>query len=127
MEFFNELIEKINNENLTFYLGDNEFYIYGNNKLNFYDFTINEYKIIIEFNGSHIHPNKNWNKEKWDNWKHAYRKTSSNIEYKKDKLKINLAIKNGYKVFIIFDEDTINEKKEKQINKIINYIKKNYG
>ncbi len=42
-----------------------------------YDFVIKELNVIFEFNGSHVHANENWPKEKLDNWHHAFTKQNA--------------------------------------------------
>jgi hypothetical protein len=91
-----------------------EWFINSNNCLFFYDFTIPSLKIVIEFHGIAFHP-----KENEYNWVSIYGETYE-YKYNIDKLKKEIAEKNGFQYFHIYSDEDINAK---QIE-IIEYIKK---
>jgi len=116
------------------YLGvenNKEYFIKDKKNIYFYDFTLKNKKIIIEYNGSYWHPN-------WE--KHEINESIKKFKNKivdpikvinKDKEKINIAINNGFEVLILWEEDGFyfNEEKLKNFlnKKGINYEnKKNY-
>ena len=96
-----------------------EFFIREGEKIFFYDFVISSKKIIIEYNGKAWHPN--W--EKYDineAIKNFKNKNINPIEsINKDKIKIELAIKKGFDVLILWEEDGFNYNE----NKLKNYLK----
>jgi len=118
---FNELIKYLQNYNLSIFVGidnNHEFSLYNKNykKLYFYDFTILELNLIIEYNGCHIHPNKNiLNEQEWNNWQHCYTNESADYHYELDKQKNKFAKDNGFNVITIWSSDT----PEYNINKCI--------
>lgn len=68
-----------------------------------YDFTIKELGLIFEFNGSHIHANPEWSKEKLDNWSSCFNHQSAYESINAYKQKILAAEQQGYKVVILWD------------------------
>lgn len=102
--------------------GNEEFSLWNPTRKNFcfYDFTVEELKIIIEYNGDRFHPNpKNLNKKQWAEWRVPYSDkvyTADEIA-KKDAEKMHLAIKNGYDYLVIWSSDSFeyNMKKIKDI------------
>ena len=121
LEIFNPLIEElIYNQNIEYddiYLGvgiRNEYFIKENNMIFFYDFTIRSKKIIIEYNGISFHP-KNEN----SNWSNPFNKISSKEAFEKQKNKIILAEKNGFRVLEIWSDEPNN------LERCLDFIKKN--
>ena len=83
-----------------------EWYLSDENGINFYDFTIPNLKIIIEFNGEHVHPRKDkLTKDKWNSWKHAFSKKNADAIHIQDQEKIHKAIINGYNVLVLWSKD----------------------
>jgi len=126
INFFDKIINILElNKNNCLY-GENEYMIkYKNKKSKFgyrkfyYDFTDIDNKIIIEYNGIRWHPNsQKMTNEDFKNWKHPFNKDiiPHDIE-KKDKLKKETAIKNGFIVLVVWDIDGT----EKNIKKIKDY------
>jgi len=107
---FNPLIEWcINNINILIddiYIGiddKKEYFIPYNKKIFFYDFTIKSKKIIIEFNGVLFHA-----KDEFSNWNNPFTNESAFDNIKRNELKKNIAINNGFKLIEIWsDEDPI--------------------
>jgi very-short-patch-repair endonuclease len=126
--FFKELIENIKIEDPIFYGGNenNEYRISilrKNKMINYYyDFTIPDKKIIIEYNGVAFHPKLNLNEQELKAWQHPFKKEKGDVILKRDLFKKKLAIKNGFKILIIWSDADFND----NINKCIKFIKK-YG
>lgn len=119
LELFKELIKnKTENELKNIYFGDKEYGIYDkeNNKYFKYDYTDIQKKIIIEFNGEKFHP-----KTKFDeNFKNPYEPQLTSEEiWKKDQQKKECAIKNGFTIYYIWENDYLKNKQEI----IKNYLK----
>jgi hypothetical protein len=74
----------------------------------YYDFAIMELKLIFEFNGTHIHPNPAWPKERWNSWRHLFTKIGAEEAYAFDCLKNRVAISQGYTVIVLWDGDKNN-------------------
>lgn len=125
LKFFNKLIPTIEKYNLKYYIGipgNNEWFIYDSKekKINFYDFCIKDLKIIIEFHGSMWHYNPNFNYDRKLPFKTTLEEIKKNDAYKKD-----LALKNGFKYFEIFDTDDYNKKANELLEIIKEEIAKN--
>ena len=108
-----------------YFIGDgdrNEYFIYDekNKNIKFYDFCIPSLKIIIEYHGSLWHYNENYN----------YKRDlpfglSIEENKKKDLYKKELATKNGFDYYVVFDTDDF-QKKCEIISKIIKYKERCY-
>ncbi len=111
--FFDKLIEICKKDygiEFEYMYKENEYFIYDQEtkKIYFYDFYIKDLDIIIEYNGSHIHPNKEkLSINEWNNWRHLYSKEDAEVIFKKDIYKQNIAINNNKNVLIIWDSDNI--------------------
>ena len=132
IEYFEKLklsiLSNIKYDKINFYYKDDEYFIRDGKKLYFYDFAIfiNDIKIIIEYNGSHIHPSKdNMTIEQWNNWTHFFNKKSADDCLLFDEYKKQLALKNNFSYFVIWDYDlkTV-QQKHLSIENIIDKIKK---
>lgn len=110
---FDELLMIINltiNENVQAIYGSREFYIEDpkNNKYNFYDFTLPDYNIIVEYNGIAWHP-----REDIIDWKPIYKTTLTVDEIIQNNInKMLLAEENGFKIFTIWSDFTESQKYE---------------
>lgn len=89
-----------------------------NIKIYYYDLFIKELNLIIEYNGTGVHPNKNWSNKKLNEWLHPFNKDGYEIYIKKQDDKINYAKSLGYNVIEVFDDKPINENIKYIINKI---------
>lgn len=78
----------------------------------FYDFTIEDLKLIFEYNGEHVHPNPDWDKEKWNSWRHCYSRKTADEIYSKYKIKIRFAEQNGYKIIQLWSSTPKKENKQ---------------
>jgi very-short-patch-repair endonuclease len=87
--------------------------------IRFYDFTINELKIIIEYNGIAFHP-----REFDFEWKSAYGKLYEE-SYNRDLEKLQLAESYGYEVIYVWSDEDLKESVQELTNYIFNkYIEK---
>lgn len=121
-EVFKELKEKYNIVLKKKYYKENEWYIYDkeNKKIYFYDLTIKDINLIVEFNGNIFHPNKNiLSKKEWNNWRNPITKQNANYHYDYDLNKKNLAVKSNYNYLIVWENETFEHNKNKIINKIL--------
>lgn len=84
-----------------------EFLIKSKEKKKFYlyDFTIKELGLIFEFNGSHVHANPSWPKEKLDNWRQCFNHETAYENIKHYKQKILAAEQQGFKVVVLWNTD----------------------
>jgi hypothetical protein len=105
--FFEKLKERLNSANIDtsrMMYGDNEWFLSDNGRVYFYDCKIGN--IIIEYNGSHVHPNKQQlSTQEWENWMNPFTKETSDIVYKKDQHKLNVATKHGNEIYTVWDID----------------------
>lgn len=107
--FFDNLINDIPElKKYKIYYADNEYFIWSNNKIHFYDFYIKELNLIIEYNGIVWHPRERHQK----NWLHPYSKETSEKYFDYDQYKIKLLQKNNIDYIILFEDELIQRKKE---------------
>jgi len=113
-EFYDKMIKLFSINKIYIGIENNrEFFIKSNNRLYFYDFTIKPLKLIFEYNGSHVHPNKEkLNEEEWNNWTHRFTHLSANEVYKLDQEKIQFAKNDDFDVIEIWDSDTTEYNKQ---------------
>jgi very-short-patch-repair endonuclease len=122
--FFDDLIKfcKLDILSNKLHYKEQEYYLYDNErkKIYFYDFCLRTEKIIIEYNGSHCHPNptKLNTEEKWNAWTQVWTKQGADVVKEYDRCKIELAERNGFTVFTIFDTEDKDEFK-KMFNKYL--------
>ena len=133
LKIFNPLIDWLLNNGILLsdiycgIKGSKELCIYDkeNKKRYYYDFCVKSIGIIIEYNGEKFHPNY----QKYDidflteNWKCPYDKNLNVLDIiKKDKTKIDFALRNGYDIHIFWSSDK--DILEKIIKIIKNKLKK---
>jgi len=99
--------------NLTFLYADKEFHLYDpiKKKARWYDLTIPELNLIIEYNGEVFHPRKK------DSMYYTVEESIKNDLYKKD-----IAKKNGYDILYFWERGS----EKIQIIETLNEIKKRY-
>lgn len=121
LKIFLPLFGKYKND-ITIYLGiegNNEYFLRNGKTIYFYDFTIPELKIIVEYNGSKFHPNvQHLTEAELKSWKSLFSNESAELVLAKDEAKRKVAEHNGYTVITVWDTDNINESIEK-INNLI--------
>ena len=88
-----------------------------------YDFTDIKNKKIIEFHGDMFHGNPN--KYKSTDYPHPFRKTTTAQNmWDKDKIKMDVAIEEGFEVLVIWDSEYRWGDKQEIINKCIAFLNK---
>jgi very-short-patch-repair endonuclease len=96
----------LSRDDLVFKLNRGEWFLRDGENIFFYDFLIKPLKLILEFNGEHVHPNKNvLTQEQWKSWRHAYSKKYAEEVYQYDQQKIEFAEKLGYNVLVVWSKD----------------------
>jgi len=110
--FFKPLMDYLDKENIEYHVGiegNTEWFLASGTEYFYsYDFCIPSKKLLIEYNGEHVHPNPKMNKDEWHNWIHCWSKKSATECRELDLEKIKLAESKGYKVIEIFESDNIN-------------------
>jgi len=111
LDFFKPLMDYLDEENIEYYVGDDEHQEYfiakGSDYFYSYDFCIPSKKIIFEYNGEHVHPNPKMTVEEWKNWKHCWTKENADECRKKEDRKIKVAEERGFTVIEIYESDEI--------------------
>lgn len=80
-----------------------EFWLRDESKIYFYDFVIKPLKLIIEYNGEHVHPNTNvLSAEQLQEWKHAYSEESADEVLARELKKESTAKENGYTIIHVW-------------------------
>jgi hypothetical protein len=122
--FFDKLIDRLKGLNLEFFWKKNEMHIWDSehSKLYFYDFTIRELRIIIEFNGVHCHPSPYLSQIEWDTWRCVYTKQTANDKYLTDQRKLLVAKEKGFTLETVWSDSNI----EEQLQLLIDKINKKY-
>lgn len=100
-----------------YFLNDDFFYgIDGSSEfsigkdLRLYDFVVIPLKLIIEFNGSHVHPSKDkLTESEWLEWKNPFTDQTADEKYEYDQNKIIFARNNGFDVVEVWDYDDVFE------------------
>lgn len=88
--------------------GDNEYFIYDSTvkRVFFYDLIFRKERICVEFNGSHVHPNREaLDDTQWEKWTQPFTKESAQVCFQRDKIKIESAQRKEFEVFIVWDSD----------------------
>jgi hypothetical protein len=111
LEFFQPLMDYLDENNIKYYVGTEDkqewFIAKGIEYFYSYDFYIPSKKLIIEYNGEHIHPNPEMSKENWNNWKHCWTQKSADECRELDQIKLDVAREKGYKVVEVFERSKI--------------------
>ena len=98
-----------------------EWFLSSKEGVNFYDFCVKEAKSILEYDGSRWHPTEEQAKELKNEIMEITGLTYSQ-KYKKDQVKLKMAIDRGFKVFLVRSDFTAQQKSD-IINEFINYTK----
>lgn len=117
--FFDDVIKRLKDNDINFdtvYYGEREFCKWDSEfrRPYFYDFVIPEIRLCVEYNGIKFHP-----KEGDVNWKGLYGMTYD-TKLKYDKRKLELLENCGYKIFIVWEDDDL----ENAINEILSICKR---
>jgi len=59
----------------------------------------------VEYNGCHVHPKPTLTEDKQQEWTHAFSGETFEERLKKDLAKIQTAKNNGFKVFVIWNDE----------------------
>ena len=100
---------------LTVFTGDNEFYINDHGKFWKYDFTVLELKLIIEYNGVHVHPKVS----SPETWRHAFTKQTKQEVLLQNNIKRNAAINKGFFVIEVWSDEDITEQQDQVMRLIL--------
>jgi hypothetical protein len=100
-----------------------EYFLSDNKNIFFYDFTILNLNIIIEYNGEKFHPNPNWDIDKKNEWKCLFSNLSYVEKYNFDEYKNKIAIERGFDIYSIYSSDD----KEQFINRVKKIIEEKNG
>jgi len=118
---FRPILDYCDVHNLKYYLGvdgNNEWHIRDGTHTYFYDLTIPDLSIIVEYNGIAFHPSKHLNTEQLLEWKQLFSHKSAGDVIELDNIKKEVATKNGWHLFYIYADDIIHD-----LNIIRDYIK----
>lgn len=100
-------------KNVYFAELNREYGIYSNlnSRAYLYDFVIKNYGVCIEYNGEHVHPNKDvLSINEWKKWKCTWSNVSADVKYAYDIEKHNEIIKTGYDVYVVWDKNVKNNR-----------------
>lgn len=125
IKIFNSILENIHIP-YNIFMKDNEYFIYDEElkKIYFYDFCVPSINMIIEYHGIKFHPNKDkLNENEWDSWKQLFSNKKAEEVYQKDKRKKEIAIKNDFDYFVIWEDDPMESKINELKYEIISRIK----
>lgn len=93
-------------------LNKGELFIREVDQIYFYDFCLKPKRMIIEFNGEHVHARKEtMTEEEFSSWRHAYSKISASEYLEKNSKKIEAAQKRGYNLYEVWSKDLDNFEK----------------
>ena len=83
-----------------------EMWIRTDENIYFYDFVVRPLKLIIEFNGSHVHPSPSMTEAQRAMWRHAFSKETAEDVEKRERVKYELAESEGYTIIHVWDFDS---------------------
>lgn len=114
----NDMVFKLN--------GGKEFWIRSGDQIFFYDFVLRPLRIVIEYNGEHVHVPPYLSEDERAVWKHAFSKKAADEVQMYDELKKATAEAKNFKVYTIWSKseeaDLIN-----LFNELENYDDQNQG
>lgn len=114
--FFEKLRSRLEDIDVTWLYGENEYFLWdesvnSDRRIYFYDLTIPEINLMVEYNGIIFHPRVS------DTWA-----TTVAESVKKDNRKKRVAERNGYKLHYVWD----NENEEVALTRLVSIIEKKY-
>lgn len=118
LDFFGKLIIDLP-QNLTYLYGNKEYFINHKGKFWKYDFTILELKIIIEYNGIHVHPRDDFD----ERWIHPFTKETKQQRLAHDKQKHDAAVANGFTVLYVWNDMDLRSQQQHIVNVIAQLYK----
>lgn len=109
------------------YYDKNEYYLWNttDNEFYTYDLCFPEISLIFEFNGEHVHPDKeHLTDDEWNKWICPWTGKSADEAYAYDMRKHKTAIENGFSVYVIWRKQPV-ESAIEHITQIISERHKN--
>lgn len=98
--------------------GSSEWFLRHESGIYWFDFTIPKLKIMVEFNGEHVHPNINLSNEEKKQWKHAFSKKSFNEVLVNENRKIDTAKNMGFDVLIVWSKSNLTDELKRVLEAI---------
>ena len=120
----NEILNLTYDSNTVYYGANdkNEWFLSESGAFYLYDLTFLEEKVIIEFNGRHVHPDKaSLTAEQWEKWRCVWPKKTADEVHNRDTEKIALAERKGFTVFVLW-LPLKGKLLQENIKDIVNYI-----
>lgn len=106
-QFFKPIVDELAGQ-FVVHIGATEYYINYNSKFWKYDFCIPELKLIIEYNGTHVHPRSDFD----DNWTHAFTRETKTERMTHDLMKHNAAVAKGFEVLYVWSDRDITQQQD---------------
>lgn len=128
LTFFDRLLTCIEFDEEAYWCGSldkSEYFLFDSNskKFYFYDFTLKNRKIIIEYHGESFHPRKEkLTDNEWKTWKVPFTNESAESKFEFDRQKNNFAKSNGFEVIEVWSSDSFEESLSKIVKLIENKI-----
>lgn len=103
-----------------------EWFVNGGDFIYFYDLVIPSFNLVVEYNGIHVHPNKDeLTLDQWDSWRDAFSKQTADEKYAKDQHKEEvIKSKFGFKNYFRIWSNWSDERKDQEIQSILNCVYK---
>lgn len=125
LEIIDSIISHLSEHGFTeddFYYGSNgskEYFLRDDDKIFFYDLTIPKLSTIIEFNGEHVHPNKELlSEDEWSSWRQAWTNKTADECWGYDLKKKELAERNRFNILYVWYNEGVESGTKKCINTI---------
>lgn len=128
LKYFSPLMVILDENNVEYRVGidnNSEYRVYGNDRMNLYDFVIEDLNLCFEYNGECFHPNPKWKStdpDRWNSWIHVGNKKTAEEIFKDNQDKLNVMRNKGFDVYEIWGEDNFNTKFEEIKNIILKKI-----
>jgi hypothetical protein len=117
MKVFKHLLNIFNDKQIKYFCGcekNREYYLIGNdNKIYAYDLTIPSLKLIFEYHGKFWHSKTPTDK---------INELGVSLNYEKDQIKKELAIKSGFVIIELFEEDGLEYNIKTSIDELHKHI-----
>lgn len=116
--FFRPIVEHF--PNLVCYWGEREYFINQSGKFWLYDFCIPSLHLIVEYNGTHVHPRDS----DPDTWRHCFTKESKQDRLQYDKRKHEAATDRGFTVLYVWSDEDMQQQQVVVMSKIQELLNK---
>lgn len=117
-DLFKKIDKELCIENVYFGSKNHEFGLRSQDGYYFYDFVVPEKKKMIEFNGDYWHANPMFYEK---DWVHPTTKKTAVEIWAYDSFKFDIAKKNGYNIFVVWESDYKNDK-EKVLKQCMEFL-----